>query len=197
MTSIDNCEAGPGSYNISGNLLIKSQIYPNPPRPIINKGKKNPSLYFSNAQSKEWLCSCSPPSNYYSPSTISLFKSSSSSTFGHEQRKDYFLSGRDRSPGPIYSYPSTTARGASFGKGIKTSFAVNDVPSPGTYNPKALATKLPIKIKGSSYEKVYSKNYEKYYKGMLGPGPAGYSIQIPNHKSISLSKAIKVPDSNL
>jgi hypothetical protein len=53
MTSIDLFEAGPGSYNLSQDFTSKSQIYTNPPRPVINKGKKNPNLFISNAQSKE------------------------------------------------------------------------------------------------------------------------------------------------
>ena len=176
MINVDNWEAGPASYNTSRDLALNSRIYPNPPRPIISKGKKNPSMYISNAQSREWLCSCTPGANKYSPNATLLFKSSSVPKFGNEKRKDHFSTGRDRSPGSIYNLPEFSVRAPLFGKGAKSSPKPNEFPSPNAYNPAHVQTKLPIKIKGYISEKIYSKNYERYYKGDLGPGPAGYII---------------------
>ncbi|OMJ93806.1 hypothetical protein SteCoe_3129 [Stentor coeruleus] len=194
MTSVDSWNAAPGSYNIINELGTKSQVYLNPPRHIMNKGEKNPSLFASNAQSKEWLGTCSPPSNKYSPNATLLFKSASAVKFGNEKRKDYFLTGRDRSPGPIYAFPALTTRTCSFGKGEKPNQKtpeniLNQSPSPNSYNPKFKDTKIPMKMKGYSSEKVYLKNYEKYYKGRAGPGPV-YSLHLePINKGVVLPKA--------
>ena len=190
---IETWEAGPGSYNVSNNLTIMSQVYPNPPRPFISKGKRNPSMFISNAQSKEWLCTSSPASNAYSPNTTLLYKSASVVRFGNEKRKDHFLAGKDRSPGPIYSFPAVSARSTSFGKGGKGWVHTNEAPSPAAYNPKNVQTRLPVKMKGYLSEKIYAKNYEKYYKGQIGPGPAGYSPITSSARSICMPKAERLP----
>ena len=196
MTSIDTWEAGPGSYNISQDLTSRSQVYQNPPRPLMNKGRKNPSVFISNAQSKEWQGTCSPPSSKYSPNTTLLFKSASVSKFGYEKRKDHFLTARDRSPGPIYSFPQLTTRTCSFGKGVKGKTLSCDGPSPCAYSPHTIETKLPVKIKGYLSEKIYSKNYEKYYRGQIGPGPGGYLAPDQSNKGIVLPKAQRMPQGN-
>lgn len=196
MSSIETWEAGPGSYNISQDLTTRSQVYQNPPRPIINKGRKNPSVFISNAQSKEWQGINSPPLSKYSPNTTLLHKSASAPKFGNEKRRDYFLIGSDRSPGPIYSFPELTTRTCSFGKGIKSKHFLLDGPSPCTYNPQTVEKKIPVQIKGYLSEKLYSKNYEKYYRGQIGPGPASYSISDESHKGIMLPKAKRMQEGN-
>lgn len=195
MINIETWQASPASYNITNDLAVKSQIYPNPPRPFIGKGKRNPSMFISNAQSKEWLCTCSPSVASYSPNTTMLYKSTSVPKFGKEQRKDHFAVNNGRSPGPIYSFPMVSARATSFGKGNKGFTNINEVPSPNTYNPSTVQTKLPIKIKGYLSEKIYSRNYEKYYKGQIGPGPAGYSIVSNSVRSFCIPKAEKLKSS--
>lgn len=190
MTSIENWEAGPGSYNISNELGALSQVYINPPRQTMNKGKKDPGTFVSNAQSKEWLGTCSPSVGKYSPNTSLLYKSVSASKFGSEKRKDYFLTGRDRSPGPIYTFPDLSARTCSFGKGQKVTLQkLEEIPSPSSYNPTTIHTKIPVKIKGYISDKVYSKNFEKYYRGQVGPGPASYLPLEPLKKGCILPKA--------
>lgn len=190
MTSIDSWEAGPASYNVANSIGSVSQVYLNPPRPVMNKGKKNPMMFVSNAQSKEWLGTCSPSVGKYSPSTSLLFKSVSVPKFGGEKRKDYFLTGRDRSPGPIYAFPGMSTRTCSFGKGEKVSLIkLEEKPSPSTYDPKSLQTKIPVKIKGHMSEKMYSKNYEKYYRGQVGPGPATYLPPIPTKRGLAIPKS--------
>ncbi|OMJ76382.1 hypothetical protein SteCoe_24246 [Stentor coeruleus] len=194
MTSVESWNAAPGSYNIANELGTKSQVYLNPPRQVMNKGRRNPSLFISNAQSKEWLGTCSPPANKYSPNATLLYKSISSVKFGNEKRKDPFLTGRDRSPGPVYAFPVLTTRKCSFGKGEKSNKKIpeknsNSNPSPNSYNPKLQDTKIPIKMKGYSSDKVYLKNYEKYYKGQAGPGPV-YTLNLePINKGVVLPKA--------
>jgi hypothetical protein len=189
MSFVSNWEAGPGSYNLSENLATHSQVHFNAPRPVFYKGKRNPSLFISNAQCQEWLGTCSPPVNKYSPNSTLLYKSSSMPRFGKEQRKDYFLISQDRSPGPIYSLPDVAARGSSFGKGKKYSTKANDLPSPDAYNPRLLQTRLPVKIKGYISERAYEKNLEKYYSGQIGPGPAGYSLEEKQKKGGKLPRA--------
>ena len=92
--------------------------------------------------------------------------------------------------------PSIRTRGASFGKGIKLFSKINDLPSPTAYDPKAYSNKIPIKMKGYISEKIYAKNLEKYYKGKIGPGPAGYTIQEEKGKGMMLPKAEKLVQSN-
>jgi hypothetical protein len=196
MTSVDSWNAAPGSYNVINELGTKSQVYLNPPRQIMDKGERNPGLFMSNAQSREWLGTCSPSASKYSPSTTLLFKSASAVKFGNEKRKDHFLTGRDRSPGPIYAFPALTTRTCSFGKEEKPNkknlekiLPPNQNPSPNLYNPKFKDTKLPMKMKGYSSDKVYLKNYEKYYKGRAGPGPVYTLILEPINKGVVLPKA--------
>lgn len=196
MASVDFWEAGPGSYNISHDLTSRSQIYLNPPRPIISKGRKNPSMFISNAQSKEWQGTCSPSLNQYSPNTTLLYKSSSVPKFGSERRKDHFSIGTGRSPGPMYSFPNLVTRACSFGKGVKLKGVKKDGPSPDTYDPHTTSTRLPIKIKGYESGKVYAKSYEKYFGGQLGPGPGGYLPVVHSGRGVGLAKAKRMPEGN-
>lgn len=197
MTSIEKYEAAPGSYNLSQDLTTKSQVYFNPPRPLIPKGKKQPNIYFSFAQSKEMMGMDSPPVSKYSPNTSIIYKSSSISKFGNETRKDHFLQASDRSPGPIYMYSDKNLRTCSFGKGEKIKYKPSDEPGPFTYEPKVVNAHLPVKIKGYVSDRMYLKNMESTYKGIQGPGPGKYSLAENLTKGIKWSKSKRLKPRNI
>ena len=197
MTNIERYQAAPGSYNLSQDLTTRSQVYLNPPRPTIPRGKKQPNLYFSFAQSKESMGLDAPSASKYSPNSSLLFKSTSVSKFGNEKRKDHFLLASDRSPGPIYLYTERNKRTCSFGTGEKLTVKESDEPSPAAYNPKAIKNRLPIKMKGYVSDKVYLKNLENTYKGKIGTGPACYSpSSSPLKKGMKLPQALRLKPSN-
>jgi hypothetical protein len=185
MISYDNWEAGPGSYNISQDLAQTSSIYYNAPRPLIGKAEKISSI------SKSSLKSSPCPTSSYDPPSHSLFRSSSSTKFGHEKRKDYFLQSQDRSPGPIYKVTLKPKTGISFSKARKKDSEIPIFPSPNSYNPMRSRTKIAIKLKGTRSEKVYQKNVEKFLKGLIGPGPAEHSWTGKLEKGIKISRSSK------
>jgi hypothetical protein len=192
MINLEKFQAAPGSYNVSQDLSTRSQVFNNPPRPVIPKGKKYPSMFISNELAKEYQGFDSPPVSKYSPNATVLFKSSSMPKFGGEQRKDYFLMGRDRSPGPIYLYTERNKRACSFGIGEKGSTINQPSHSSGNYEPQSINKRLPIKMKGYVSDKLYLKNLENTYKGKLGPGPAMYKNSGSFTRGVRLPKAIRL-----
>lgn len=196
MTSIEKYEAAPGSYNLSQDLTTKSQVYFNSPRPLIPKGKRQPSIYFSFAHSKDLMGLDSPPVSKYSPNASIIYKSCSVSKFGNETRKDHFLQASGRSPGPIYMYSVKDLRTCSFGKGEKVTFKTSDEPGPCTYQPKMVDAHLPVKIKGYASDRMYLKNMESTYKGKQGPGPGKYSVTENLNKGIKWSRSTRLKSSN-
>lgn len=176
---VNDTEAGPGSYNIASSIGCNSVLYANSPRITISSSQIAKNQYISKSLSKQLLGSQSPGINIYSPNSSYTQKSESKVSFSRSERKIGYISVLfDRSPGPIYSSVKFDSTGIQFTKAKRDTSPVRDTsPSPSTYNPLSSPHGSQITIKGNfNREKVYAKNYERYMKGSLSPGPAGYNI---------------------
>lgn len=146
--------------------------------------------------SKDFQGTHSPPLNAYNPNTSLTEKSDGAVKFGTSKQRDlrFITTMTDRSPGPIYNIKSEmhipdAHIGSNFGRS-KRDVTPPPNPPPGAYSPILRSHHSHVTIKGSySLEKVYSRNYERYMKGKVSPGPAKYNISDTKIlKSIHFSK---------
>lgn len=195
MQNFDDWAAGPGSYNLSNDISSESFIYHNAPRPLFSRSRKVTRDKSLTSQNNTYQNFHSPdPSS--APDLKLMRRSSSGIKFCKSKRTDYFLSASRRSPGPIYSYAIKSNKGCSFTKEKKLKNSEFQSPGPGSYSPKKSASKIAIKLKGPGSGKIYLKNFEKYYKGHLGPGPGGYCSTDNLKKGIVIAKSIKESEKN-
>ena len=193
MQNFDDWAVGPGSYNLSNDISSKSFIYHNAPRPLFSRSRKLTKDNSISSQNNTYQ-TLNPPEPSSPTDRKLLRRSSSGIKFCKSKRTDYFSSASRRSPGPIYSYSLKSSKGCSFTKEKKLEKAELKSPGPGSYSPKKSGSKIAIKLKGPSSVKLYLKNFEKYYKGQLGPGPGGYCTPGSLKKGIVIAKSIKESD---
>ncbi|CAG9315523.1 unnamed protein product [Blepharisma stoltei] len=172
-----NEDAGPGSHNIPNTIGSQSYRYRNSPLPTIPKAEKGSKVYYSRSLSKEFYGAHSPPLNAYSPNVSLTEKGEVSVKFGSGKQRDlqFIDSYRDRSPGPIYRYKTSinqdTHIGSSFSRAPRD-ITPSATPAPNAYSPILRSHDSYATIKGTySPDKVYARNYERYLKGRISPGP--------------------------
>ncbi|CAG9311690.1 unnamed protein product [Blepharisma stoltei] len=175
-----NLEIGPGSYEISSKIGTTSMLYKNSPQVTISNSKIPTNQYINKPLSHLLQGTQSPGFNIYSPNASLTYRSETKFTFPKSKRESTFIKSQlDRSPGPIYNSPKPIAPSVNFSKAQRYKmFERYDSPSPTSYNPKLSSSSSMVTIKSAQKtDKIYAKNYERYLKGKLSPGPGCYNLQ--------------------
>lgn len=163
-------EAGPGSHELPGLLGRQSALYANTPTVAFGRAPRVCKSYLSKAHEREALGTLSP-----GPGPLSSTFGSASPCVaigtGKARYLECFETLKNRSPGPIYLYGTSTHAGPAFGSGPQRPEAGSLSPAPGRYSPEKPSKAIACSLRGKPSLRQYARNLEQFMRGKDSPGP--------------------------